>query len=104
MFGAVRIGAGNRVGVGLGVRHHLKPATIAEHGFRADRDLLPPHGGGHAGNCGYHLTFGALKALHRYFRTVRCCGGYSAKCPSRSSLWALAIQQSAAPVWLKADR
>ena len=68
------------------------------------RDLLPPHCGGHAGNCGYHLTLGALKALHRYFRTVRCCGGYSAKRPSRSSLWAMVIQQSAAPVWLKADR
>ena len=40
MFCAVSIGAGNRIGIGLRVRHHVKPATIAEHRFRADRDLL----------------------------------------------------------------
>ena len=68
---AVNIRACNRIGIGLRVCHHVKSATVADHGLRADRGLLSPHPGSHVGNCGHHLTLGAFKALHSYFRSKR---------------------------------
>ena len=64
MLRAVNIRTGNSIGIGLRVRHHLKPAMVADHRFRGDRDLLRPHPRGQVSNCGHHLALSTLKALH----------------------------------------